>query len=93
MSLRRRWLGIAERQCARRANALHRLLSRLCPCLFAGMAELVDALDSKSSFPRKWGFDSLYPHHFSHIWDRLNRGPLLGLDVCCPGDRSHLRES
>ncbi len=32
---------------------------------FAGMAELVDAPDSKSGFPRKWGFDSLYPHHRS----------------------------
>lgn len=30
--------------------------------MFAGMAELVDALDLGSS-ERSWGFESLYPHH------------------------------
>lgn len=29
--------------------------------MFAGMAELVDALDLGSS-ERSWGFESLYPH-------------------------------
>ncbi len=31
----------------------------------AGVAELVDAPDSKSGSLWEWGFDSLHPHHLS----------------------------
>ena len=38
-------------------------LSRLIYCLFAGVAELADALDLGSSVFMTWGFKSLHPHH------------------------------